>query len=704
MMIPNHIVLYAGFKVFFFRHPLLDQFDYYWRIEPDVQFSCDVYYNPFTHMRENDLKYGFAISIHEYELTMPTLWKSTKDFITKHPDYIVPFNSFLRIINIWHTLIILIRQADSFMKDGGDAPVHSIAAALLLKQSEAHVFYDIGYYHGPVLHYLSESSWLPKEKCNCDPEDSQDDDWDFFCTAKFMDIVVFEPTYPSILAELVANWTSLDNLFFFIIHSVLNVFIIRFYFSWITGEKYTQDLLFQPPGHFSGANQLNQENIFITFYSVLLAFGYTVHYIAIRSNVVKINNVQQPYFYDIKTSVATLLCNSATMAITYFIVAWLSFGVLRKTIYYWVACAVGKFHRVLDTPIIGFSWFGLHLFLRLIVAGTATMCTYNIANRIYDAVYSSTPFVSDQCINKFDGLVEGLSETKLNVKVAAFSELAALTSKNPEKRKELFGAVGKECQGNAWHKIIEQCFKVMNELRTAIDIEYNGVQPVAAPAPVNKPAEPQQLRNRLEFSTQNIYATHINRIAMMDDRTNTVFQDLGDQIESAPSVVPHIVAKTNNVWINVQKSQMIEMLKRLELKVGHAGYFSSLYVDSVDRRIQTVFNKYQLVVWAVQSLGSLSAASLTEDTYGYVQNDLTSVINQLLGCMVDVENYLETPPAQYSGLLKSQNVVIQETEAVVLALREAIYQIRLSFNDFLNEFQIDGKYAKKWERFLAYQE
>lgn len=85
--------------------------------------------------------------------------------------------------------------------------------------------------------------------------------------------------------------------------------------------------------------------------------------------------------------------------------------------------------------------------------------------------------VSNQCTNQFDGLVDGLSETKINAKVAAFSELAALTTKSPEKRGEIFRAVGKELKDNAWYKIMDQCFKVMNELRTAIDIEYNGVKP-----------------------------------------------------------------------------------------------------------------------------------------------------------------------------------------------------------------------------------
>jgi hypothetical protein len=43
---------------FFFRHPLLDQYDYYWRIEPDVDYYCDIDYDVFKFMRDNNKKYG----------------------------------------------------------------------------------------------------------------------------------------------------------------------------------------------------------------------------------------------------------------------------------------------------------------------------------------------------------------------------------------------------------------------------------------------------------------------------------------------------------------------------------------------------------------------------------------------------------------------------------------------------------------------
>lgn len=85
---------------------------------------------------------------------------------------------------------------------------------------------------------------------------------------------------------------------------------------------------------------------------------------------------------------------------------------------------------------------------------------------------------TDPFSNQFDLLIEGLSEKENDhIKVAAFSELATLSNKRPEKRKELFDKVGNELRENAWHKVMTQCLLVIDDIRTKIDIEYNGVQP-----------------------------------------------------------------------------------------------------------------------------------------------------------------------------------------------------------------------------------
>ena len=42
---------------FFYRHPILQQFKWYWRVEPDVHFHCDIDFDPFVYMEDNDKVY-----------------------------------------------------------------------------------------------------------------------------------------------------------------------------------------------------------------------------------------------------------------------------------------------------------------------------------------------------------------------------------------------------------------------------------------------------------------------------------------------------------------------------------------------------------------------------------------------------------------------------------------------------------------------
>ena len=53
----------------------------------------------------------------------------------------------------------------------GDAPVHSIAAALFARKDQIHFFNDIGYRHDPFQHCPSGEVWS-KGRCACDPNDS----------------------------------------------------------------------------------------------------------------------------------------------------------------------------------------------------------------------------------------------------------------------------------------------------------------------------------------------------------------------------------------------------------------------------------------------------------------------------------------------------------------------------------------------------
>lgn len=181
---------------FFFRHPLMDEYDWYWRVEPGIQIHCDLDYDLFKFMRDNKKKYGFAISIHEFSKTIPTLWQRTKEFIKDHEDYLAP-NNFLDFIsedngetynlchfwsnfeigdlNFWRSkqyleyFDYLDKSGGFFYERWGDAPVHSIAAALFLNKDEIHYFEDMGYNHGVYTQCPLNAQFRYDHKCHCNP-------------------------------------------------------------------------------------------------------------------------------------------------------------------------------------------------------------------------------------------------------------------------------------------------------------------------------------------------------------------------------------------------------------------------------------------------------------------------------------------------------------------------------------------------------
>lgn len=180
---------------FFWRQKLLDDIDWYWRVEPGIKLYCDINYDVFQYMQDNDKVYGFTITIHEYLRTIESLWKTTKNFWNKNPGYIAEDNLVEFIsgdggksynlchfwsnfevgnLNFWRSpayrdyFDYLDKTGNFFYERWGDAPVHSIAASLFLPKDKIHYFSDIGYHHNPYDNCPLDNSVFIENKCACD--------------------------------------------------------------------------------------------------------------------------------------------------------------------------------------------------------------------------------------------------------------------------------------------------------------------------------------------------------------------------------------------------------------------------------------------------------------------------------------------------------------------------------------------------------
>lgn len=65
----------------FYENELVKQYEWYWRLEPNIDFFCDITYDPFYEMARNGKKYGFTIIIPELYWTIPNLFRITMSYI-----------------------------------------------------------------------------------------------------------------------------------------------------------------------------------------------------------------------------------------------------------------------------------------------------------------------------------------------------------------------------------------------------------------------------------------------------------------------------------------------------------------------------------------------------------------------------------------------------------------------------------------------
>ncbi|ODV62338.1 glycosyltransferase family 15 protein [Ascoidea rubescens DSM 1968] len=180
---------------FFYRLPELLNYKYYWRVEPDVNFRCDINYDPFKYMNDNNKTYGFTMAPYELHTTVRNLWSTVLNFTSQYPEYVADNNNFefltddngetFNMCHFWSNFEIadmdfyreeayskffefIDKSGGFFYERWGDAPIHSMAVSIFLNKDKLHYFDNFGYYHPPNGQCPRSFEERLKRRCDCD--------------------------------------------------------------------------------------------------------------------------------------------------------------------------------------------------------------------------------------------------------------------------------------------------------------------------------------------------------------------------------------------------------------------------------------------------------------------------------------------------------------------------------------------------------
>ncbi|CAL9731245.1 probable mannosyltransferase Ktr4p [Monosporozyma unispora] len=168
----------------FYHQEALTYYKYAWRIEPDVNFYCNIDYDMFQFMEMHDKIYGFTLNLYDSPQSVRSLWNDTLEFVKENPQYLNrdgayewlkenvqnPENynitggystchfwtnfeinnlDFLRSEPYEKYMDFLEKKGGFYYERWGDAPVRSLALGLFADKSKIHWFRDVAYHHFP---------------------------------------------------------------------------------------------------------------------------------------------------------------------------------------------------------------------------------------------------------------------------------------------------------------------------------------------------------------------------------------------------------------------------------------------------------------------------------------------------------------------------------------------------------------------------
>ncbi|KAF4612509.1 hypothetical protein D9613_012740 [Agrocybe pediades] len=174
---------YSGF---FWKHPALAKFDWLWRLDTDIQFHCDIPYDPIQRLIEAKALYGFVQINYDVTWVQPSLASNVSSFMHEHRS-LIPADANLRFVwkdqvsvsramagvagnddwsaacfynnfeishrSVWENEVYtkffdyLERAGGFFYERWGDSPVHSYGLAMSLRKDQVMQFGDMGYQH-----------------------------------------------------------------------------------------------------------------------------------------------------------------------------------------------------------------------------------------------------------------------------------------------------------------------------------------------------------------------------------------------------------------------------------------------------------------------------------------------------------------------------------------------------------------------------
>lgn len=271
-------------------------------------------------------------------------------------------------------------------------------------------------------------------------------------------------------------------------------------------------------------------------------------------------------------------------------------------------------------------------------------------------------------------------------------ELALIAKDFESRRNAIYQDIDRK-DGPMWSQVYKLCLDVVHEIETRIDA-YGKPPEVPAKELVLPPTK-EASQSALQVSNDSILLATPTKKSKVESivgmaavrspgqapRLSPLVQKGYSQAKGVVNEVARQATSSENLHSPIQKWTR----RFLDSPIGVA------FRQSYDRRITTIilgtpYAEPSLFINAISALTRLALHSLTEDSYGNAQRDVSTIIRTFTAVTVKLEKFKADFPIHWTDLGGSKECA--EVDEVLATLKEALRQLLEGFGPYARDIRL----------------
>ncbi|KAL0832089.1 hypothetical protein ABMA28_001575 [Loxostege sticticalis] len=467
------------------------------------------------------------------------------------------------------------------------------------------------------------------------------------------------------------NMFSIQNITFSVLYALSGYFTMSLYSSL---AKSNFNVLKKKCENYDG-QCLMEQSLFLQFGGMWMGLYYFLKGHIFGTTALLFPHIYQDKFQQLKLAISNILSmgfKNSVAPVIYFSMFYYIWGNKPRSVVsevYGVFLEDPPLDNILNLIASGI-WIGLWFYTSLFLISVYTMRT------IFNIVLTEPmkfPIKSESCLTLYNALAQRF---QFNGYLGA-QDLRIMAMTDSVRRQHIFTLSQPGGHPRNWNNLLEKCLTIIKEFSKELDNINGDGKHVELDNSVNK--------NLLNVTPRvGLYSSNLRNMAQSPDLLH---------------LKDHNRNKVEDTFADVAKEEFNNFLQKLCQKPGINYFFGEL----TDTRLKFLLMQAQPVMWTCEGLAFIAAASLKEDNYGVVQNDLPVVISTMINLKHSIDK-LTKPGLIHRKHILNDMFAIKIKSALISSVKRSIYKIVFTFSKYIHEIPLDPDVQIALQPFLMCKE